>query len=37
MKKSLLLLPLLALLGCGEPKVDNPVLTIEGGQVQGVF
>ena len=37
MKKSLLLLPLLALLGCGEPNVDNPVITIEGGKVQGVF
>ena len=39
MKKILLLLPLLAFIGCttGEKKVDNPVLTIEGGKVQGVL
>ena len=36
MKKWLLALPLLALLGCTS-VVDNPVLTIEGGQVQGVL
>ena len=36
MKKLVFLLPLLAFLGCSAPK-ENPVLTIEGGQVQGVF
>ena len=36
MKKWLLALPLLAWLGC-TPEVNNPVLTIEGGQVQGVL
>lgn len=36
MKKWFLTLPLLALLGCTS-VVDNPVLTIEGGQVQGVL
>ena len=35
MKKSLLLLSVLALLGCSQ-AVNTPVLTIEGGQVQGV-
>ncbi len=35
MKKSLLLLSVLALLGCSQ-AVTTPVLTIEGGQVQGV-
>ena len=33
----LLLLPLLAFLGCTEPEVENPVLTIEGGQIQGAL
>ena len=37
MKKLFLLLPLLALLGCTSTEVDNPVLTIEGGQIQGVL
>ena len=38
MKKSLLLLPLLAvLIGCSsQQEGDNPVLTVEGGQIQGV-
>jgi len=38
MKKLLLLLPLLALLGCSpcEKKAEVPVLTVEGGQIQGV-
>lgn len=35
MRKALVLLSALALLGCAE-SVENPVLTIEGGQVQGV-
>ena len=33
----LLLLPLLVFLGCTVPEVENPVLTIEGGQIQGVL
>ena len=37
MKKLFLLLPLLALLGCTSTEVDNPVLTIEGGQIQGIL
>ena len=37
MKKLLFLLPLLALMGCTSTEVDNPVLTIEGGQIQGVL
>ena len=37
MKKLLFLLPLLALMGCTSTEVDNPVLTIEGGQIQGVW
>ena len=37
MKKAIFLLPLLAMLGCTAPKVENPVLTIEGGQIQGVL
>lgn len=36
MRKWLLALPLLALMGCTS-EVSNPVLTIEGGQVQGVL
>ncbi|MBE6282313.1 MAG: carboxylesterase family protein [Bacteroides sp.] len=36
MKKWMFILPLLALLGCNK-EVNNPVLTIEGGQVQGVL
>jgi para-nitrobenzyl esterase len=35
MKKMLLLLPLLALFGCTSND-DSPVLTVEGGQIQGV-
>ena len=35
MKKAILFLSVLALLGCSQ-AVDSPVLTIEGGQVQGV-
>ena len=35
MKKSLLILSVLALFGCSK-AVNTPVLTIEGGQVQGV-
>lgn len=35
MRKALVLLSALALLGCAK-SVENPVLTIEGGQVQGV-
>lgn len=35
MRKAFVLLSALALLGCAE-SVENPVLTIEGGQVQGV-
>lgn len=31
------MLPLLAMLGCSSPEANNPVLTIEGGQVQGVM
>ena len=31
------MLPLLAMLGCSAPEANNPVLTIEGGQVQGVM
>ena len=37
MKKLIYLLPFLAFLGCSAPEKENPVLTIEGGQVQGVF
>ena len=37
MKKSLLLLPLLALLGCTMPEVETPVLTVDGGRIQGVL
>lgn len=37
MKKLLFMLPLLAMLGCSAPEANNPVLTIEGGQVQGVM
>ena len=37
MKKLLFMLPLLAFLGCSAPEKENPVLTIEGGQVQGVM
>ena len=38
MKRILLLLPLLALLACNESKEGNdcPVLTVEGGRIQGV-
>ena len=38
MKKLLLLLPLLAFLGCNpsEKKAEAPVLTVEGGQIQGI-
>ena len=36
-KLFLLLMSVLALMSCSEPKVENPVLTIEGGQVQGVL
>jgi para-nitrobenzyl esterase len=39
MKNLLLLLPLLAILGCTAPsekKAEVPVLTVEGGQIQGV-
>ena len=36
MKKIWLLLPLLAMMACNK-QVENPVLTIEGGQVQGVL
>ena len=35
MKKLLYLLPIIAMVGCTS-TLDNPVLTIEGGQVQGV-
>ena len=35
MKKLLLALPLLLMLGC-KGEVANPVLTIEGGQIQGI-
>jgi para-nitrobenzyl esterase len=37
MKKSLWLLPFFALVGCTSSGGDSPVLTIEGGQVQGVL
>ena len=37
MKRLFLLLPLLALLGCSVPETENPVLTIEGGKIQGVL
>lgn len=36
MKKIWLLLPLLAMMACNK-QVENPVLTIEGGQIQGVL
>ena len=36
MRKQLFFIPLLALLGCGEPVSDNPVLTVEGGKIVGV-
>ena len=38
MRKLLLLLPLLAFLGCNSQQEEklSPVLTIEGGQIQGV-
>ena len=36
MRKLLFLIPMLALLGCSAPSDKSPVLTIEGGQVQGV-
>ena len=38
MKKLFLLLPLLALLGCNpnEKESESPVLTVDGGQIQGV-
>ena len=35
MKRLLLMLPILAMFGCTSEK-DSPVLTIEGGEVQGV-
>ncbi len=35
-KKLFYLLPLVALWSCSAPEVDNPVLMIEGGQIQGV-
>ena len=39
MKKTFLLLPLLAMaLGCNSPEeAENPILTVEGGQIQGVL
>ena len=37
MKKLFLLLPLLAFIGCTAPETENPVLTVEGGQIQGVL
>ena len=39
MKKVLWFLPLVAMMGCMSPKenADSPVLTIEGGQIQGVL
>lgn len=33
----LLLLTFLAFLGCTAPEIENPVLTIDGGQIQGVL
>ena len=37
MKKALLLLSVLAIFGCASNETNNsPILTIEGGQVQGV-
>ena len=37
MKRLFLLLPLLAFLACGTAdKSDSPILTVEGGQIQGV-
>ena len=37
MRKYLLLLPLLAFFACTSQQYDNPVLTIEGGRIQGVL
>lgn len=39
MKRVLFVMPLLALFGCSSPKEmsDNPILSIEGGKVQGVM
>ena len=37
MRKLLFMLPLLALFGCSAPEVQNPILTIEGGKIQGVL
>ena len=36
MRKLFLTLPLLALLSCNSPATSSPVLTIEGGKIQGV-
>ena len=36
MKKSLVILSVLALAACSTATPENPVLTIDGGQVQGV-